>query len=278
MLSSAAQQRAITHPPASFFPTTFPNLYATPDNPNPPAPPPPNPSPQSQDSGVVTSLALDDEWVVVGLASSRIHIFSARSGVLARTLIGHESGVWGVCLVSRSKKGSDTGKGKARATGVEEPFQWMSIGAKDDPSMPLEAPGLARELPSTWRVALGLESAVGNVSRSHVIDEDAEETLLSSRFPVPPHDSVEKSSSLPNLQASTLQSLTPHSTANRANTSRPITQPYVPDQQSSPCFSSEGWGQPNALVISGGCDKVVRVWDVISGLVFFNPLRAKIGY
>jgi hypothetical protein len=31
--------------------------------------------------------------------------------------------------------------------------------------------------------------------------------------------------------------------------------------------ASRGWGQPNALVVSGGCDKVLRVWEVKSGLV-----------
>ena len=33
--------------------------------------------------------------------------------------------------------------------------------------------------------------------------------------------------------------------------------------------ASRGWGQPNALVVSGGCDKVLRVWEVKSGLVLF---------
>ncbi|KIM39511.1 hypothetical protein M413DRAFT_447003 [Hebeloma cylindrosporum] len=49
----------------------------------------------------VTSFALDKSWLVVGLANSSIKVFSAHSGVLARTLVGHESGVWGVCLVGK---------------------------------------------------------------------------------------------------------------------------------------------------------------------------------
>ncbi|KAF5316313.1 hypothetical protein D9619_006831 [Psilocybe cf. subviscida] len=51
-------------------------------------------------TATVTSLALDGSLVVVGLASSRMLLFSARTGVLVRTLRGHESGVWGVGLVS----------------------------------------------------------------------------------------------------------------------------------------------------------------------------------
>ena len=50
--------------------------------------------------GTVTSLALDSEWVVVGFADSKIKVYSARTGVLTRTLVGHESGVWGLCLIS----------------------------------------------------------------------------------------------------------------------------------------------------------------------------------
>jgi len=34
---------------------------------------------------------------------------------------------------------------------------------------------------------------------------------------------------------------------------------------SNMCYSSIGWGQPSSIVVSGGCDKVLRVWDVESG-------------
>ncbi|RXW17571.1 hypothetical protein EST38_g8283 [Candolleomyces aberdarensis] len=51
------------------------------------------------ESETVTSLALDPDWVVIGLANSRIQVYSAKTGVLAKTLIGHESGVWSLSLV-----------------------------------------------------------------------------------------------------------------------------------------------------------------------------------
>ena len=44
---------------------------------------------------------LDKLWLVVGLASSSIKVFSTHIEVLARTLVGDESGVWGVCLVEK---------------------------------------------------------------------------------------------------------------------------------------------------------------------------------
>ena len=55
---------------------------------------------QVHNPAIPTSIAIDASWVVVGLANSRIHVFSARTGVLSRTLVGHESGVWAVALIS----------------------------------------------------------------------------------------------------------------------------------------------------------------------------------
>jgi F-box and WD-40 domain protein CDC4 len=50
---------------------------------------------------VVTSMDMDEDSVLVGMTNSRIHIFSAMTGVLTRTLVGHDSGVWAVCLISK---------------------------------------------------------------------------------------------------------------------------------------------------------------------------------
>jgi hypothetical protein len=43
----------------------------------------------------------------------------------------------------------------------------------------------------------------------------------------------------------------------------------VAERASDPACASEGWGQPGALVVSGGCDKEVRVWDVQTGCALF---------
>ena len=40
----------------------------------------------------------------------------------------------------------------------------------------------------------------------------------------------------------------------------PEPTPPGPGKPSDPAGTSDGWGQPNALVVSGGCDKDVRVW------------------
>ncbi|KAN0063675.1 hypothetical protein ACQY0O_003724 [Thecaphora frezii] len=59
----------------------------------------------SSDAGaVVTSLAIDSEWIVVGMANSKIHVFDAETGLYSQTLLGHESGVWCLTLISRTGK------------------------------------------------------------------------------------------------------------------------------------------------------------------------------
>lgn len=73
----------------------------------------------SSDNGaVVTSLALDSEWIVVGMANSKIHVFDAKTGLFASTLQGHESGVWCLTLVSKTerkdgKSNSNTSRSKS---------------------------------------------------------------------------------------------------------------------------------------------------------------------
>ena len=67
--------------------------------------------------------------------------------------------------------------------------------------------------------------------------------------------------------------LDPHHSSERARRARapdpfadgrPAENPPF-GKPSYPGGASDGWGQPNALVVSGGCDKELRVWDVKSG-------------
>ncbi|SPO29126.1 related to F-box/WD40 repeat protein 7 [Ustilago trichophora] len=97
----------------------------------------------SADAGhVVTSLAIDSEWIVVGMANSKIHVFSAETGLYAHTLLGHDAGVWCLTLISRTGKGnkhrdaaaaSERGKGKMVITDPEDgsggkPYQAAADG------------------------------------------------------------------------------------------------------------------------------------------------------
>lgn len=165
-------------------------------------------------SAIPTSVALDDNWVVVGLANSRIHVFSARTGVLSRTLVGHESGVWAVSLV----RGGDPMKG---GDGY----------AREDDAMDLdmdEELGEDPRMPPTLRHALGLDLGADGGAKK------ARRRSASDLFGE-------------------------HARRAGPSRARPSTKP------SEPSGASDGWGQPHALVVSGGCDKDLRVWDVKSG-------------
>lgn len=164
-------------------------------------------------SAVPTSLAVDADWVVVGLANSRIHVFSAKTGVLSRTLVGHGTGVWAVALIKGA--GEPKGKGKERESADENERE----GLDDEDVFVGE-----RRLPQAMRHALGLDT-----------------------IPSPPSSS----------SSSTFAS------------SNPSPNNTLPGLPSDPAGSSIGWGQPNSLVVSGGCDKDVRVWDVKSGYCIY---------
>lgn len=185
------------------------------------------------DSGVITSVALDAEWVVVGLANCRIHVFSAKTGVLSRTLIGHEQGVWAVNLVSRggywaeSTTGSGKGNGRRRKDEddpcIDEDDLIASLSSKlASMSSPIEPPGLDHLVPPSLRTALGLDERPNHHHLYHENGADADGD---------------------NYSEAGAES----------------------GKRSDECCATEGWGQPNALVVSGGCDKILRVWDVKSG-------------
>ncbi|KAH8104279.1 WD40 repeat-like protein [Phellopilus nigrolimitatus] len=184
------------------------------------------------DGGVVTSVALDHEWIVVGLASCRIQVFSARTGVLGRTLVGHESGVWAVNLVSAGGHWVDAPRTPAKppvpvetAEGKDEVGASTDVGAR------------------VW-----LSEAVSKFGEGH--NEGL--SLDEMEYHIP--DSLRNAIGLDNRFRASSASTSAES---------PVPKP------SDICCASEGWGNANALVVSGGCDKQLRVWDVRSGYCIY---------
>ncbi|KLO10951.1 WD40 repeat-like protein [Schizopora paradoxa] len=147
----------------------------------------------TSDGSVVTTVAMDHDWIALGLASSHIQVFSARTGVLSRTLIGHESGVWSVNIASSG------------GFWVNPPRTLF----EEEQNMQHSNP--EKVIPEDLQIAIGLD-----------------ERFRDSHHAAPCVDEV-------------------------------------PPKASDPCFASEGWGQSHALVVSGGCDKNLRVWDAVSG-------------
>jgi WD40 repeat protein len=180
------------------------------------------------DSGVVTSVALDADWLVAGLANHRIHIFSTHTGSLVRTLVGHELGVWAVDLVSR--------------------------GGALDPSHPQPPP----------HNSSGLAASSGGIPE--VVDGPS--LLLHNRAPAGAQ--VLDPQGLDHLLPPSMRAVlaldaqyppTVHTYEQEDGPIRPESA------RSDVAGATRGWGQPGALVVSGGCDKDVRVWDVRTGCV-----------
>lgn len=171
----------------------------------------------SPDNGVVTSLALDNDWIVIGLAGSKVHVFDAKTGALARTLVGHETGVWAICLVSKG--------GYPVRPPQHDNFRKKRKGDVESLGFGIERLDITKTqeqyISPVLRTVLGL-------------DED-------------------------------------DSYSNNSWKDQPQSQAF-PGKRSDN-FTSQGWGQPDALVVSGGCDKVIRVWDVKTGYVFLVYFR-----
>lgn len=183
------------------------------------------------DSGVVTSVALDADWLVAGLANHRIHIFSTHTGSLVRTLVGHELGVWAVDLVSR--------------------------GGALDPTHPRPPPHNLHNSSST---------AMNGSSFPEVADGPA--LLLHNRAPAGAQ--VLDPQGLDHLLPPSMRAALALD-AQYSPTVRTYAQKCeVESPRSDVAGATRGWGQPGALVVSGGCDKDVRVWDVQTGCV--SPL------
>lgn len=145
---------------------------------------------------------------MVGLANSKIHVFSARTGVLSRTLVGHATGVWAVALIRGGERA-----GTYHSHNANEDGGGSGGSEEDTPYFNVDEDAFEGHTP-TIRHALGLCPPKHTHNRK-----------LSDVF--------------------------------EGGTPNP--------KPSEPSGASDGWGQPNALVVSGGCDKDVRVWDAKSG-------------
>ncbi|KAJ3849904.1 WD40 repeat-like protein [Lentinula lateritia] len=210
-------------------------------------------SSNNPESGVVTSLALDEDWVVVGLANCRIHVFSARTGVLARTLVGHELGVWAVCLVH--KGGYMDGPGRVSK------FQDGDGATKN---------GKRRKRRDAFRSGKGEETDEDNLSstprRPEARSRHSEGDIDMINSNLPNWTIGGPTTNHPNFVPSSLRiALDIEGSPDGSSRQRS----RYPGKSSGVSGSSEGWGQPGALVVSGGCDKSVRVWDIRSGYCIY---------
>ncbi|GAA5966554.1 hypothetical protein JCM3765_000958 [Sporobolomyces pararoseus] len=191
----------------------------------------------SADDGVVTSLGFDQEWIIVGMATSKIHVFESENGRYVRTLEGHELGVWCLTLVGKSSSSSttsntddDDGNNRNRRdeTEEEEESEFFSGHTRSNTSFDINSSNSRTTLPRRRRSSFpGGFTSTTTTSRN----EETPPSLGGGGMGLGAGGRTGDSS-----------------------------------QQSGVCSTARGWGQSGgARVISGGCDREVRVWKVETG-------------
>lgn len=173
----------------------------------------------SSDDGVVTSLGFDDEWIVVGMATSLVHVFEAATGSYVRTLKSHTMGVWALVLVSKG-------------------------GTRED------APSPDEEIP-TYR----------STSAAHVPMVDLGHGRPSNRGS---RSYRTRPASLGSSKD--FEGFVPHGAGTNGGMGLGAGGGTgTSAQQANICGTARGHGQSSALVVSGGCDRNVKVWDLATG-------------
>jgi F-box and WD-40 domain protein CDC4 len=195
----------------------------------------------SSDDGVVTSLAVDDSYIVIGMANREIHVFDAESGTFIRTLVGHDHGVWCLTLVS-------AGGGER----VEDLLPGQEGSSYN---------GEGREMSS--EEANAQERGPIRTGNATLVDLAATHT---SYLPLSQFQHGEPSNSTTNLPSAFNNiSAVPGMRGFLGPRAKRTTKSGEKKDQSNVSGAAKGWGQPHAMVVSGGCDRDVRVWDLETG-------------
>ncbi|GAA6051818.1 hypothetical protein JCM3770_004989 [Rhodotorula araucariae] len=208
----------------------------------------------SVDQGVVTSMAFDSEWIVVGMDTNKVHIFEAGLGTYVRTLAGHELGVW--CLTLVSKGGGPR----------EDPLEGVARPDGDDPDNDDKGKSRARDPPDppgTGTDAFFRADATPLAASSYSSPSSPTAAPRPRRrrsfaaFDAPPPSPA----GAPRGRAT--RSPKPSTCGGMGVGAGGPTGDST--QQGGVCSTARGWGQEGAVVVSGGSDRNVRVWDVATG-------------
>ncbi|WVQ76907.1 hypothetical protein IAR50_006585 [Cryptococcus sp. DSM 104548] len=204
----------------------------------------------SVDDSVVTSLCMDDNFIVVGMANHTIQVFSAETGAWTRVLEGHAAGVWAMVLISANVADEDEEEEEPVKARTDTPPSWYQ---------PEPASGAYRDN--------------GQSRRSSFMGVTAAERIppLGNPMGGSRPSSVMGYSSLEDLEY-------PSNPDAGSSSHRRPSPPPPPSPGSSPrkkrrggrgsdvTGSMKGWaGLGFNMVVSGGCDRNIKIWNVDTG-------------
>ena len=249
----------------------------------------------STDDGVVTSLGVDGEWIVVGMATAKVHIFDSE-GAYVKTLDGHELGVWCLVLVS---KGGGAREGESEDAQDEEEVERNSKEEERNFASTSTARSTAGPSRTIHNRQFTNDSPVAHSPffRHPRPDEPVSPNTTApsptTTFPSPlptttaPPPLRRRRKSFHAFGASFDEDSSPSSSSPSTGNGKERTGGMGlgaggptgdSSQQAGVCGTARGWGRKGATVVSGGCDRDVRVWDVESGYVlplFLSPCTTK---
>jgi WD40 repeat protein len=174
------------------------------------------------------------------MANSKIHIFNAHNGTFLRTLTGHELGVWCLTLVSAAKEtGPPVEEGRFSPEGASSGDVFdddieqggSSKGKKRRVTSWRTGPDGIKDLPN-YPFKFNPGGSGFNSRSGRCGSQENGDCGQSSRMDDGHEDALPRARRM---------------------------------QQSDVCGAAQGWGQKDAIIISGGCDRDVKVWNVTTG-------------
>ncbi|WWC67158.1 uncharacterized protein I206_101065 [Kwoniella pini CBS 10737] len=257
----------------------------------------------SSDDAVVTTLCFDDSHIVVGMANNKIHVFDAVTGTFLRSLLGHRQGVWAMILVTANRGQGDDEEDEL--DDITERFSTNESlwGGKASESYrdngqsrrsSFAGGSTTEQHPPLGSISTNITPNLGynsNVSLSGNMNNDSQ---LNSNSPggIFPSSQINQP-----IRPSTAMGFTPLASSvdndnddnglyglgignsQRSSSSSRYKQQSSQRQRyqrakgegakmrtSDPCGCARGWkGNKNNLVVSAGCDKEVKVWNLDTG-------------
>jgi F-box and WD-40 domain protein CDC4 len=179
--------------------------------------------------------------IIIGMANTKIHLFEAETGSFIRTFSGHELGVWALYLVSSGPPPNDGINSDEVEMDGENNFNMGSY--RSDLDSTGRGKARKRSRADTRRASLGESSYRGAQSSHHRNGSTSQSSRHGHRAQPGSYDpNGPFGPRYPGVE----------SCGKRWQTSDIANAAY-------------GWGQKQQFVISGGCDRDVKVWDLDTG-------------